>query len=144
MDDIGKALIMAGQILMFVFASTVSIYLYSTLTDSVNGIMLAKDYSNRGDAIVGVEETDKTRIATRAEVIMAILDLKNKYEKTGESYEVRVNNTYTFTYDGASIRSNDGAIITFDSLGRSKLIPRVPNQNYELVYTENDKILNYN
>jgi hypothetical protein len=44
--------------------------------------MLASNYSNRGDLIIGVEDTDYTRTVKKAEIVMAILDLKDKYEKT--------------------------------------------------------------
>ena len=84
MEDIGKALIMAAQVLMFAFAATIAIYLYSTLTTRADNVMLTDNYSNRGDAIVGIEDEDNERTVKRAEIVMAILDLKTKYEKTGE------------------------------------------------------------
>ena len=99
MDDIGKTIIMAGQLLMFIFAITVSVFLYNRLTNNVEEIMLSSNYSNRGDSIFGIEETDTTRTVRGAEVVISILDLKNKVEKTGdEDYAVMVG-TDEYTYN---------------------------------------------
>lgn len=147
MNDIGKAVIMAGQVLMFVFAATIAIFLYNKLTNSVEEVMLANNYSNRGDAIVDVEE-NTTRTATKEEIIMAILDLKDKFEKTGdESYAVVVNGrNYTYSSGDDSI-SIGGYKESFDTFAlRSILISDtyIPSGDYELTYNSTGKTLIYN
>lgn len=152
MEDIGKALIMSAQILMFVFAATISIYLYSVLTNSINEIMLASDYSNRGDAIFGSSETSNSRDVTKAEIILAILDLKDKYTKLYDNtYEVRVNGT-TYTYDPSFDPSDpdkdaikiNGVPIEFDSFElHNKLENEIDDVLYKLSYDASSKILIY-
>ena len=152
MDDIGKAFIMGTQTLMFVLALTVSIYLYNTLTNSIDSVMLANNYSNRGDAIVDSDTVNTKRTATKAEVVMAILDLKSKYEKTGDDeYYVHVNGNY-FKYDKTSSiikagNSKDSLNITIeeDSYGRSKLLSAIgSDDSFTLTYSDDEKILEYN
>ena len=140
MDDIGKAVIMAGQVLMFVFAATIAIFLYNKLTNNVEQVMLANNYSNRGDAIVDIERVDATRTATKEEIVMAILDLKDKFEKTGdESYAVEANGT-TFRYS-----SGDDSINTwkYDSFNLRSNLMSIPSGDYELTYDSTGKILIY-
>lgn len=141
MEDVGKALIMAAQVLMFVVASTVSIYLYSTLTNNVDEIMLANNYSNRGDAIVDIESADNARIAKKEEVIMAILDLKDKYEKTGSTfYNVIVKNiggssiTYKYVPDSDKI-SCDGTKYDFNSSNLRTYLVNNIKTSYKISYT---------
>ena len=136
---------MGAQVLMFAFAATIAIYLYSTITSRVDGVMLANNYSNRGDAIVADQDTDINRTATKAEVIMAILDLKSKYEKTGDSsYAVKVDST-TFTYDEHDyvIKAGTSIEITLDSHGRYKLMNLVTQNEYEFKYDQSGKTLIY-
>lgn len=144
MDDIGKALVMAVQVLMFVLAATVSIYLYSTLTDSIDSIMLANNYSNRGDAIVADQDTDTKRTATKAEVIMAILNLKDKYEKTYDNaYTVQVGGrTYKYNNIEDAISIN-GATYTFNTWNLWDKLDDIADSNYKLDYDENGKALIY-
>ena len=145
MDDIGKALIMGAQVLMFAFAATIAIYLYSTLTSRADGVMLANNYSNRGDAIVADQDTAATRTATKAEVIMAILDLKNKYEKTGDSsYSVEVNGrTYKYIPTTDSINISDAGNVSFGSNGLRMALNGL-NDSYDFSYDNTGKTLIYN
>lgn len=156
MDDIGKAIIMAGQVLMFTFAATISIYLYSSLTGRVNNVMLANNYSNRGDAIVDLEIPDLKRTVTKAEIVMAILDLQDKYEKTGDdSYIVEVVGTAKYQYVGFDeendidvnklrITLNDGTkkYLEADEY-KSYILDHVGVANYELTYNEGSNVLKY-
>lgn len=145
MDDIGKALIMGAQVLMFAFAATIAIYLYSTITNRVDGVMLANNYSNRGDAIVADQNTATARTATKAEVIMAILDLKNKYEKTGDSsYSVEVNGrTYKYIPTTDSINISDAGNVSFGSNGLRMALNGL-NDSYDFSYDNTGKTLIYN
>lgn len=81
MDDVGKAIVLSSHVILFVLACSISIFLYSALTNNVNGVMLANNYSNQGDAIVDLELADATRNSPKSEVIMAILNLKAEFEK---------------------------------------------------------------
>lgn len=103
MDDIGKALVMTGHVLMFIFAATVSIYLYSTLTSSAKEILVAEENSNRGDAIIASRDYNNTREVKPEEILMAILNLKSEYENNDVVSNVKINNLneiVTYSYDG--------------------------------------------
>lgn len=143
MEDVGKALIMAGQVLMFAFAATIAILLYNSLTARVDELMLAENYSNRGDAIVDLDKTDNTRNATKEEIIMAILDLKTKYEKTNDSsYIVSIvgGNIYTFDSNQYSITVNG---VPKDNEGLRAVLNGIADTNYRLTYDETGKVLEY-
>ena len=147
MESLEKAFIMAAQILMFIVALSISIYLYSKLIYNVDQFMLASDYSNRGDSIVGNDTTVTMRDATKAEIIMAILDLKDKYKKTEDSsYEVHVNGTvYSYYPSGDEIDIN-GTKVGFNTWELRNTYfadSQISNSLYELKYSESSKILIY-
>lgn len=105
MEDIGKAIIMTGHILMFIFATTISIYLYSTLTNSAKEILVAGENSNRGDSIIASRDYSLTREVKPEEILMAILDLKSEYENNDVTAEVKIKNSaeiISYTYDGVN------------------------------------------
>lgn len=105
MEDIGKAIIMTGHILMFIFATTISIYLYSTLTNSAKEILVAGENSNRGDSIIASRDYSLTREVKPEEILMAILDLKSEYENNDVTVEVKIKNSteiISYTYDGVN------------------------------------------
>ena len=85
MDDVGKAIVMVGQILLFILACSVSIVLYSAIKNNVDMVTLYHDYSNRGDSIIASDEQQKARVVKPEEVILAVLDLKNK-DAGGQSW----------------------------------------------------------
>ena len=105
MDDVGKAIVMISQVLLFALACTVSIVLYSAITNSIDSVMLSKDFSNQGDSITGTDEEQKEREATAAEVILAILDLKEK--PSGDSVIVD-GKTYTYDSSAQKIKRSGG------------------------------------
>lgn len=105
MDDVGKAIVMVAQVLMFVLAASVSIYLYSNLTNSAEQIFIGDEGSNRGDAIIGTEDLGTTRKVNPEEILMAILDLKSEYENNDVTAEVKIKNfaeIISYTYDGVN------------------------------------------
>lgn len=105
MEDIGKAIIMTGHILMFIFATTISIYLYSTLTNSAKEILVAGENLNRGDSIIASRDYSLTREVKPEEILMAILDLKSEYENNDVTAEVKIKNSaeiISYTYDGVN------------------------------------------
>ena len=116
MDDTGKAIVMTGQVLLFVTASSVSIFLYSTLTDRAENMLIANTNNNRGDAIVAVENIEKREVSG-AEVVMAILDLKEKeggsivqvdsvlYGYDSTTNYIEINNIDTFEYNTKNLRT---------------------------------------
>lgn len=105
MDDVGKAIVMISQVLLFALACTVSIVLYSAITNSIDSVMLSKDFSNQGDSITGTDEEQKEREAAAAEVILAILDLKEK--PSGDSVIVD-GKTYTYDSSNQKIKRSGG------------------------------------
>ena len=145
MDDIGKAVVMVGQVLMFAFAASVAIYLYSSLMSHTDQIMLSSNFSNRGDAIVGVDDNSYTRTATKAEVVMAVMGLKDKVEKTGDTdYKVKVGGN-TIIYSGDVLQYSDGSVeFPMNSTGRSNLLNSVITKDeYDISYND-EKTLIYN
>lgn len=148
MDDIGKAIIMSVQVLMFVLASTVAVFLYNKLTNNADEIFLASNFSNQEDSISDIELADSTRDATQAEVIMAILDLKKKCEKLGNDDSVvivRVNmSEYILRYekDTDELICSAGTSTSFNS-SRSAILAYVPEANYRLTYNDDGITLKY-
>lgn len=120
MDDVGKAIVMVAQVLMFVLAVSVSIYLYSNLTNSAEQIFIGDEGSNRGDAIIGTENLGTTRKVNPEEILMAILDLKSEYENNDVTAEVKIKNSaeiISYTYDGVNekiVRIQSGADSPYD------------------------------
>lgn len=127
MEDIGKAIIMTGHILMFIFATTISIYLYSTLTNSAKEILVAGENSNRGDSIIASRDYSLTREVKPEEILMAILDLKSEYENNDVTVEVKIKNAteiISYTYDGLNEK-----------------VVRTPNVGMESTYDFNSMFL---
>lgn len=127
MEDIGKAIIMTGHILMFIFATTISIYLYSTLTNSAKEILVAGENSNRGDSIIASRDYSLTREVKPEEILMAILDLKSEYENNDVTAEVKIKNAteiISYTYDGLNEK-----------------VVRTPNVGMESTYDFNSMFL---
>ena len=99
MEDVGKAILMASQVLLFVLACSVSIVLYSAIRNNVDMVTLYHDYSNRGDAIVASDEQQKEREVMPEEIILAVLDLKNKELGNTVKIQISATNTRTYEYD---------------------------------------------
>ena len=129
MDDVGKAIVMASQVLLFILACTVSIILYSNITDNIDEILLTKDFSNQGDSIVNNQDTDNTREIKRAEIILAILDLKNK--PSGDKVIVDGDK---YTYTSGSFKKNTAVIPSGSLYGT---LMGIADTNYNLEYTNN-------
>lgn len=127
MDDVGKAIVMVAQVLMFVLAASVAIYLYSNLTNSAEQIFIGDEGSNRGDAIIGTEDLGTTRKVNPEEILMAILDLKSEYENNDVTAEVKIKNAteiISYTYDGVNEK-----------------VVRTPNIGMESTYDFNSMLL---
>lgn len=136
MDDIGKALVMVGHIILFILACTVSLYLYNNIITHIDVVMLSKDFSNQGDSITGTTDTNVEREILPAEVVLSILDLKEK--SSGNSVIVN-GDEYTYNQDTNRIELGMANWV-YNSSGlyshlRSEII--APNRIYRLTYTEN-------
>lgn len=141
MDDIGKAFVMVGHVLMFVLACTISIALYTKISKNISEIFLAHDYSNQGDSIVANDNVQKVREASRAEVILAILDLKNKEAGNVVTVEYSPGHTRDYEYVSASdlIMIDSNLSYQYNTSGlRGHLLDNIPNCTYELIYSENN------
>lgn len=142
MEDVGKALLMASQVLLFALACSVSIVLYSAIRNNVDKVTLYHDYSNRGDAIVASDEQQKEREVMPAEVILAVLDLKNK--TTGSRVKVQTTNTtrtyeYDATRDEIMIVNAGGSSFGFNTPNLySELMQIKKVTKYKLTYSENE------
>lgn len=142
MEDVGKALLMASQVLLFALACSVSIVLYSAIRNNVDKVTLYHDYSNRGDAIVASDEQQKEREVMPAEVILAVLDLKNK--TAGSRVKVKTTSTtrtyeYDATRDEIMIVNAGGSSFGFNTPNLySELMQIKKVTKYKLTYSENE------
>lgn len=142
MDDVGKAFVMVSHILLFIIACTVSITLYSKITNNIDEILLTSDYSNQGDSIIGTDEERKIREVSPAEVILAVLDLKNK--TTGSRVKVKTTSTtrtyeYDATRDEIMIVNAGGSSFGFNTPNLySELMQIKGVTKYKLTYSENE------
>ncbi len=152
MDDVGKAIVMISHVLLFALACTVSIMLYSTITNKIDSVLLSKDYSNRGDSITGVDKAaiGMTREVEPAEVVLAILDLKekaegNKVTVSGTTYFYSSGDDKIKTTSGASWNytdESDGGILNPTSFYRQVAIGILSGDSnkYRLTYNEDTLI----
>lgn len=145
MEDVGKALLMASQVLLFALACSVSIVLYSAIRNNVDKVTLYHDYSNRGDAIVASDEQQKEREVMPAEVILAVLDLKNKNNGDTVTIQTSKNGTRTYKYDelNDSIKTvgAGGSSFQFGSEALYNELIQIKSRNhgsYKLTYSENE------
>ena len=77
MENMQKALIMAGSVFMFVIAISVAMFSYTVVTDVIDTILTTSDYNARSAEYFIENYTDTTRYATRAEVIMTIMSMQD-------------------------------------------------------------------
>lgn len=105
MENMQKALIMAGSVFMFVIALSVAMYSYTVITDVIDTILTTSDYNARSAEYFIEDYIDTTRYASRAEVIMTIMSMKDddyspdKVEVTGVSFD----------FEKTDFASTDGA-----------------------------------
>lgn len=77
MENMQKALIMAGSVFMFVIAISVAIFSYNTVREVNNSILTSSENNARTAEYFIANTEDVERYATRAEVIMAILGMES-------------------------------------------------------------------
>lgn len=76
MENMQKALIMAGSVFMFIIAISVAILSYNTVQGVIEQIMTASERNARAAEYFIEEVTDTERYATKAEVVMAIYSMQ--------------------------------------------------------------------
>lgn len=140
MEDVGQAVIMAGQVIIFVFALSIAVILYNKLMLQTEEFTEFSGAINRGDHIVSDDAIEYEREVSRAEVILAILNLKdNAYIS-----EIRADgDTFTVNSSGQLVWDTGGGIVYYSfntSTLRDKLLDRFKS-TYELSYK--DDILIY-
>ena len=139
MDDVGKAIVMVGQILLFILACSVSIVLYSAIKNNVDMVTLYHDYSNRGGSIIASDEQQKARVVKPEEVILAVLDLKNK--DAGNKVKVQISSTGSRTYEydevNDAITVGSGASFPYNSTNLHHELIDFMNRSstYKLTYS---------
>ena len=75
MENAQKAVIMGGSVLLFVIAISLAVYLYSILMENVDGVLTYSENNDRTAEYFTTSSVDTKRIATRAEVVMSIINL---------------------------------------------------------------------
>lgn len=118
MENMQKALIMAGSVFMFVIALSVAMYSYTVITDVIDTILTTSDYNARSAEYFIEDTIDTIRYASKAEVIMTIMSMKGNdysvdkvlvdgllFEKTGfnsadgtDKIETNLKNIHSVSY----------------------------------------------
>lgn len=77
MENMQRALIMAGSVFMFIIAVSVAIFSYDTVMDVAKSILTSSEqYSRQSEYFVENTE-DVERYVTKAEIIMAIYSMED-------------------------------------------------------------------
>lgn len=136
MENLQKALIMAGSVFMFVIALSVAVFSYTTVTNVIETIMTTSENNDRSSEYFIGNNVDVTRNITKAEVINTILSMDG-VDFTANGVVV---NGMTFkkedfaTYAGREKIENNIARITGENFSISYNFTIVPNEIY-VVYT---------
>lgn len=85
MENAQKAIIMGASALLFVISLSVSVYMYGSVTDTIDSILTSSENNAMAAEYFIVREEDTSRTVSKAEVVMAILDL---YNSNGYTYDV--------------------------------------------------------
>ena len=133
MDNLSRAIIMAGEVLLFVTALSISVVLYTTLINTQDTVLLAASrYSQKAEQANYKTEDEGKRSVKGEEVIWTVLSLlddknyvaekvivrgtaysriskeeKNKIKEANLFQRINVNDEYMPSY------SADGKTITF-------------------------------
>lgn len=82
MENAQKAIIMAASVLLFVISVSVAVYMYSSVTDTIDSILTSSE-NNSMDAEYFIErEEDTLRTISKGEVVMQIINLYNSNDYT--------------------------------------------------------------
>lgn len=125
MENIQKALVMAGSVFMFVIAMSVAVFSYTRVTDVIDKILSVSDYNAR-TAEYFIEDTlDTTRYATKAEVIMTVMSMKSNDFSAD-----------TIVVDGTTFNKIDFSTVSGTNTIEKK-IKGITSQNYTIQYEFN-------
>lgn len=99
MENISKAIDIAGGILLFVFAITVSAFLYSQIINYTKDNFLISDLNNR-TAIALDDKNYESMSVSRAEMIMTLININELeineiivYSSSGVNYSIKPNSS---------------------------------------------------
>lgn len=104
MENAQKAIMMGAFALLFVISLSVSVYMYTSVTSTIDLILTSSENNSMAAEYFIQNEVDTTRTVSKAEVVMSIIDL---YTSTGYKYNyIRVDDK-VFLKGTDYSRSND-------------------------------------
>ena len=127
MENLQKALIMAGSVFMFIIALSVAVYSYTVITDVIDTILTTSDSNARSAEYFVANTVDTTRYSTKAEVVMTILSME------GNDFTASKVLVDGFAFEKSSFSTVEG---------RNKIEANISNKvvskNYEVSYDLSD------
>lgn len=93
MENAQKAIIMGASVLLFVISLSVSVYMYSSVTTTIDNILTSSENNDMAAEYFIAKEEDTTRTVSKAEVVTTILDL---YASNGYTYDLVIVNGSEF------------------------------------------------
>lgn len=133
MDNSQKAIQMAFAVFLFVIAATTAIFLYTTLIENTDNILLISDRNRSSTENILNAPEDSSREIKKEEVIMTILDIENN-KSYFEKIEIR-DNSWNLLYEFAT---NDE-----DNISKLKMYVNSSIIIGDIIYDEENKILIY-
>lgn len=122
MENMQKALVMAGSVLMFIIALSVGIYSYTSVTETVKSLLSISENNARTAEYFVEDQLDVERTITRAEVVQTILSMKDK-DYTAD--QVNVN---------GSIFNKTDFLTPSGTYEIERKLKNIPNLNYSISY----------
>lgn len=104
MENAQKAIIMGASALLFVISISVTIYMYTSVTSTINNILTSSENNSQVAEYFIERDEDTTRTVSKAEVVMSIIDL---YSSTGYKYDDIYVNGERFRKGNDYSKSND-------------------------------------
>ena len=124
MENIQRAIIMAGEVFLFVLALTVGIFLYSTLINTQETILVVSERNNRRAETTNTNLTGSyRRIAKGSEAVWAVLSMLDDVNYVADCVDVTTAGGHKAFY-----KSSRNEIKGFD------LKTFIGNSNYEVDY----------
>lgn len=121
MDNLGHAIYMACFALLFVFAASISIYLYTTLNTYLNDASNFTNISYRAEGVSNEDLSNFKRDITSAEIYITLHNMEQmhvgKLTVAGKSVkpaDVRARNS---NYDNIVSKINAGTLFSYSSSG---------------------------
>ena len=128
MENMNRAIIMAGHVMLFIVAVSIGVFLYSTLINTQDSILTSSEYYSR-EAEHLTTDTDYSRVVSRGEAIALILSLLDD-----NSYVANYVNVGTSTFKNDT--SGDK-----NAIKQANLYGAVIENGYDMSYNFNgDKV----